>query len=139
MLTIITGPPCSGKSTYARQHALPGDIIIDFDTIAQALGSPATHGHSNHIWKVTADARDAAITAAVRCHANGARVWIADSKPTTAKRAWYAAKGARFADLDATAAELHRRATAAGRPPRWHARIDQFAAAEPEPAPRTAW
>lgn len=35
MLTVITGAPCSGKSTYLGQHARPDDIVIDFDAIAQ--------------------------------------------------------------------------------------------------------
>lgn len=36
-LTIICGPPCSGKSTYAGQHAERGDIIIDLDVISRGL------------------------------------------------------------------------------------------------------
>jgi predicted kinase len=31
MLTVVTGPPCAGKTTYVRNNAKPGDIIIDFD------------------------------------------------------------------------------------------------------------
>lgn len=34
VITVVTGPPCSGKSTYVRTHARPGDIIVDFDAIA---------------------------------------------------------------------------------------------------------
>lgn len=37
-VTIISGAPASGKSTYARQHAKPGDLIIDFDIIRRAVG-----------------------------------------------------------------------------------------------------
>lgn len=28
---LVTGPPCAGKTTYARQHAQPGDLILDQD------------------------------------------------------------------------------------------------------------
>lgn len=42
MLTVITGPPCGGKTQYARKHALPGEVIVDFDAIAVELGSAAT-------------------------------------------------------------------------------------------------
>lgn len=153
MLTVVTGPPCAGKSTYVRQHAKPGDVIVDFDAIAQALGSPVTHGHDRHIWKVTIETRDTAITTAVRCHHQGARVWIVDSRPPPSRRDWYASQGARFEDLTAPVAELHRRATAAGRPPYVHAAIDQWLAGRPLPhgqplsealadpaaAPRTQW
>ena len=33
MIRLITGPPASGKSTYVRCHAKPGDAIIDLDLL----------------------------------------------------------------------------------------------------------
>lgn len=139
IIIVITGPPCSGKTTYARQHAKPGDLIIDFDAIAQALGSPVRHGHDDTYRKAALDARDAAITAAVsRIQRVGA--WIIDSRPTPKKRDWYKAHGARFVNLSAEPAELHRRADADGRPASWHQRIDQFLADSASPVePRTRW
>ena len=140
MLTVITGPPCSGKTTYARQHARPGDIIIDFDAIAQALGSPVSHGHDDPIWRVTIEARDAAIKATLRQARRGATAWVIDSRPTEQARQSYRAAGGRIVDLTAPAAELHRRATEAGRPAGWHARIDQFLAGQdPQPRRATRW
>jgi predicted kinase len=126
MLTIVTGPPCSGKTTYIQEHAKSGDIIVDFDAIAQALGSPVAHGHTGHIWKVAIEARDTAIEVAVSQHRKGATAWIIDSKPTAATRRRYTQQGARIIDLTATAEELHARAYAAGRPDDWHRRIDRF-------------
>ena len=38
MIRVVTGPPCSGKSTYIREHAAPGDLIVDYDDIVEALG-----------------------------------------------------------------------------------------------------
>lgn len=139
MLTVVTGAPCSGKSTYVRQHAVPGDVVIDFDLIAQALGSPVDHGHDSQYWKVAIEARDAAIKAAIGRHREGCRVWVIDSKPSPAKQEWYTKAGARFADLTASPAELHARA-AAGRPASWHARIDTFIASDDLlPSGRTRW
>lgn len=37
-VTIICGPPASGKSTWARQQSRPGDLVIDFDVIRRAVG-----------------------------------------------------------------------------------------------------
>ena len=141
MLTVITGPPCGGKTTYAEQHARPGDIIIDFDKLAQALGSQATHGHNDHITAVASEARHAAITEAITWHRKGCRVWIIDTAPGPRRRHQYAAAGAKTVTCTATPDELHRRATAA-RPELWHARIDQWLGAQPsDPAPalRTQW
>lgn len=141
MLTVITGPPCSGKTTYVRQHSLPGDIVIDFDAIAQAFGSPVTHGHGDLHWKMAVETRDTAITTAVGlATGTSARAWIIDSRPAPSRRTWYARHGARIVDLTAPAAELHRRADADGRPADWHRRIDQYlAGGDPEPSPRTRW
>jgi hypothetical protein len=44
-VTIVCGPPCSGKTTWVRQQAKPGDLIVDYDDIAQRLGSPRSHDH----------------------------------------------------------------------------------------------
>ena len=142
MLTVITGPPCGGKSTYAAQHAMPGDIVIDFDLIAQALGSRVTHGHEKHVTEVAAAAWSAAIIRAIDEHARGRRVWIVDTSPTPYRLRRYGAAGARTVTCTASRDELHRRADA-GRPPSWHHRIDQHldSPRRPDPAARarTVW
>lgn len=43
---IVAGPPGSGKSTYVRQRAGPGDLIWDMDLIAAAM--TRTHPHDDH-------------------------------------------------------------------------------------------
>lgn len=146
MLTVVTGAPCSGKTTYVRQHALTGDIIIDFDHLAQALGSAVDHGHSDDIAAVAAEARHAAIGEAIRQHQKGHRVWIVDTAPGEKRLRQYAIAGAKIARMDAEPAELHRRADAE-RPATWHNRIDQWLATsgkavpgdDPQPRPATAW
>jgi predicted ATPase len=40
---VICGPPNSGKTTYVQQHAALGDLVWDFDTVADAL---IVHEHS---------------------------------------------------------------------------------------------
>jgi predicted kinase len=47
-VTLIAGPPCSGKTTWARQRANEGDLIVDHDLIAQELGSPTQWDHGEH-------------------------------------------------------------------------------------------
>src|SRR5690554_6806344 len=63
MITLVVGPPTGGKSTWVRDHAQPGDVIVDFDTIAQTLGSPVTHDHPDHIVAITLEAHQAALRA----------------------------------------------------------------------------
>lgn len=42
---IISGAPCSGKSTLARALAGPGDLVLDRDDMARRLGSPRLWMH----------------------------------------------------------------------------------------------
>lgn len=42
---LVCGPPCSGKTTYVREHMKPGDLVVDYDDIARRLGSRRQHGH----------------------------------------------------------------------------------------------
>lgn len=37
-VTLVCGPPASGKSTYVADHAAPGDVVIDFDLIRKKVG-----------------------------------------------------------------------------------------------------
>lgn len=46
---VVAGPPCSGKTSLARQRAGPGDAVLDFDAIAVELGSPHPWHHPGHI------------------------------------------------------------------------------------------
>lgn len=126
MLTVITGPPCAGKTTYLHEHATPGDITIDFDQLAQALGSPVTHGHDPSHHFVTIAARNAAIAEAITWHRRGTPVWIIDASPPAARLRQYTAADAGFVRLTAPTSELYRRATAADRPREWRDRIDQW-------------
>ena len=124
MITVVTGPPCSGKTTYVRSHAKPGDIVIDFDTMAQAFGSPATHNHSAAVRHITIQARRSAIHAAITVHEQ-TPVWIVDCNISTERLALYKRAGAQIVGLGADKAELHKRA-AVERPPLWHKLIDEW-------------
>ena len=44
-INVILGAPCSGKSSYVRDNARPGDIIWDFDKVHSALSGSKDHKH----------------------------------------------------------------------------------------------
>lgn len=98
---IITGPPASGKTTYVHQHRKPGDVTIDYDELANALGglAPANHQHDQHIKTITQAARKAAIDAALK-HTNGHDTWIIHSIPSPATLESYRARGAEIHTID---------------------------------------
>lgn len=72
-LHVVTGPPAAGKTTYVEQHAQPGDLRVDFDLLAQALGSPHSHNHPDPIRNVLREVFDLLHNAAL---ATPGPVWI---------------------------------------------------------------
>lgn len=104
MITIVTGPPCAGKTTYVRDNAADDDIVIDLDRIAQAMTAEGAtmHDQSEHIRRVARDARMAAIKSAMRL-AQGERylgVWIVHTNPTIDDRRAYRALGAHIVEVN---------------------------------------
>ncbi|MDQ2875438.1 MAG: AAA family ATPase [Actinomycetota bacterium] len=130
---MITGPPCGGKTTYLREHAKPGDIVVDFNAIARALGSPVSHDHAEPLRHVARMARNAAITEAAAQHRKGHAAWVIDSTPSPQRSRMYQSAHAVIVIATADPAELHRRASAE-RPERWHGLIDEWLAGHQQAA-----
>ena len=99
MLNVVIGPPASGKSTYVKQHARPGDIIIDYDALANTLAGvePANHQHPQHIKNVTKAARQAAIDTAIK---QDATTWLIHSNPAQSTLDRYKEQGATIHTID---------------------------------------
>lgn len=43
MIYLVVGSPCSGKSTYIREHMKDGDIVCDVDLLYEAIGIREAH------------------------------------------------------------------------------------------------
>lgn len=114
MIRVVIGPPCSGKSTYVRQHREKGDVIIDFDKLAQCLGSDEKHAAPDAIKAVTFKARDAAIKEVCE---NGYDAWIIHTKPTEKQREMYDAAGAEYIEMDTDLETCLERCESDDRPP----------------------
>lgn len=86
-ITVVIGPPTAGKSTYVRDRAQLGDVVIDLDRIARALMPEAvetpSHTYPDHVRHVAIGARKAAIDRATRL-VNGAHVWLIHANPAPA-------------------------------------------------------
>lgn len=77
-LILVHGSPCSGKTTYVKSQMQEGDVIIDADLLAQALGSPDSHAHPGHIKALGAKLRDVATHEASR---GDYTAWIVSCSP----------------------------------------------------------
>ena len=96
MIHVILGAPCSGKSTYVSEHKQDGDIVIDFDKIAQALGSNDPHRAPQDIKSVAFIIREAAIETICKMDCEA---WIIHTKPTEKQREMYEAAGAEYIEM----------------------------------------
>lgn len=130
---VVRGPACSGKTTWTQTRTAQlraeghEPIVIDFDLIAEALGSQRTHGHPDHFVPVVQRMRGLAIRAALEASRNtGCWVLIVDSSIPESRMRLYRDAGAQILTMDTPLAECHRRADAAGRPPQWHDLIDAW-------------
>ena len=92
MLHVVVGPPCAGKSTYVAENAEPDELRIDFDAIAQTLGSSVAHAATGNVKDAAFAARAALIDHAL-AHPD-ATAWIIHTAPTAAQLDAYKAADA---------------------------------------------
>ena len=79
-IILVIGPPCSGKSTYVAQHKADGDLVVDYDAIAVAIGgSPHSHGDALH--PVVNNVRNSPLRQARTGKTNAGRAWIISANP----------------------------------------------------------
>lgn len=102
MLTVVTGPPCGGKSTYVRANAQATDLLLDLDAIAHAMGYTETqvewgddHPAITAARMARAHVLNALLTGRLQCAA-----WIIDARPDGAMRAQYQRAGAHIITID---------------------------------------
>jgi 5-methylcytosine-specific restriction protein A len=117
-LTIVCGPPCSGKTTYVAEHASPADTIIDIDAIARDIDPAYTHWSgalTSSLLNRAIRARNAMLGALERQRQG--RAWFIVSAPTQQERDWWQGKlGGEVVLLHPGAQECKRRAVARGTP-----------------------
>ena len=119
-ITLVHGPPCSGKTTYVAERKAPGDVVIDYDAIAVALGSEREHGHAKALHPFILNAIDSLLDRATR--SPEVKVWLIKCNPTTRD-----INGARDqVAMNISAEECKRRALKAGRPDEWQRLIDEW-------------
>lgn len=113
MLHIIIGPPCAGKSTYVQEHAQKGDLRVDFDKLATALGSDTPHRAEGHIKAAAFEARQAAIDYAVT---ENCEAYIIHTSPSEKQLEEYIGAGAELVYMDTDLETCLARAEQDGRP-----------------------
>lgn len=119
-LYVVTGPPCVGKSTWVRERAQPGDIVVDLDRIALAITSEDTrhHEYPHHIRGAAIQVRKAAVSVALAYCRKGDS-YIVHAKPSTKQLQMYRRYRAQVVELSAPWEVLVERAKAERPPHIW--------------------
>jgi len=101
-ITVVLGPPAAGKSTWVHQQAQPGDITVDFDAMAKALGSRSDHDHPESVISATFAARGGVVSKALRDDPtlDGVKVYVIHSTPKDEWMDEYRQAGAKFVIID---------------------------------------
>lgn len=113
-IKIILGAPCSGKSSHVAANAKAGDVRIDYDKIAKAIGSDIDHNATGSVRDIALSMRWTAIYKIM--DGIDADAWIIHTAPDESLISKYTEAGAQFIMLDATEEDCIARAEADDRP-----------------------
>lgn len=90
-LTIVCGPPASGKTHYVREHASVADQVIDLDYIvADMLGQSVTHQWDRARWLDIALRKRNAMLGELSKQPTWPAAWLVMTEPKAQHRAWWA-------------------------------------------------
>ena len=137
-ITLIIGPPAAGKTTYVNTHAQPGDLIIDYDNIADALGGSLQTGpqhlragikrgdgithQAGHLHEATMAARNAILKTLKQGKVQVPHAWIISSNPKAETMFPFH----KVVTVDPGKEETLRRAAQAGRPAHWSRLVEDW-------------
>ena len=80
-VTLVWGPPMSGKSTYVAEHAAPGDLVVDYDAIADALAPGTRRDERDELHPVVSAARNAVLRRIQHNETGAPAIWIISANP----------------------------------------------------------
>jgi 5-methylcytosine-specific restriction endonuclease McrA len=87
-LTIIHGPPASGKSTYIAQHKQPGDIVIDLGVIKTQLSGKVEYDTEKKWLRPAVDKRNQMLRA-LSTETRPVSAWFIVGAPTAKEREYW--------------------------------------------------
>jgi 5-methylcytosine-specific restriction protein A len=115
-VTVVCGPPGSGKTTYVAERAKPSELVIDLDVIAaKAFGLPLYHASSEQLMSAVR-ARNLMLASLRGGHRYSA-AWLIVSGERDEHRAFWRAKYGALVVMETPLDECARRVRLDGRRP----------------------
>lgn len=88
-VVLVAGPACSGKTRFVREHADPEDLVLDFDSLAEAMSLAGRYEHvSSHV-PLVAEARDSVLDRLLLGGLQVRRCWVISTAPKRQTRRHY--------------------------------------------------
>jgi hypothetical protein len=127
-LTLVCGPPASGKTSYVAERAGQRDLVLDLDKIASVLAGSSMHGWGPEWLGPALRRRNELLGDLARKPPKWPAAWLILTEPKSADRDWWARKlrPKAIVVLETSDAECWRRIAAD--PERTAVRGDQSAA-----------
>ena len=79
-IVLVVGPPGAGKSTWVAGEKNPGDLVVDYDLLAEALGAGA-HSADSDLHDVVNGARGSVLNKIRRGQVSAPRAFIISANP----------------------------------------------------------
>ena len=78
-ITFVIGPPCSGKSTYVKEHAGRNDIVFDYDALVHAMTINSMHDNNPNLMDYVLEIREV-ILRRLEMETKFERAWIISTR-----------------------------------------------------------
>lgn len=88
-LTIVCGPPASGKSRLVSERAKPDDLVLDLDLIAASLSGQPPHAWGTQWLDPALRERNELLGRLSRKPSTWPAAWLIVSEPLAERRQWW--------------------------------------------------
>ena len=137
-VTVVSGPPGAGKNHYVAQHRQPGDLLLDYDAVMQAITGLPTHSRppaeDDAAHWLCYDAMRAMIQRAEALD-TPARIWVISTEPERVKLSILVGRlGANVVTLDTDRETCRARVSMRPQPGYWREAVERWFRSSGSPA-----
>ena len=132
---IVYGSPLSGKTTWVKENATDRDLIVDIDSLYEAISNAPRYEKSRAVSSLVFDLRDTLLDRIKVRSGRWENAYIIGGYPLEAERQRLSERvnASKVILIESTESECLQRAEEAGRPEEWKAYIKEWFDLQPPP------